>query len=299
MKTKFTLLILVLVTFMSSSWAQPIITEINGAPLGTQTFGHNIPGNIIEGTAGANQTWDYSDIPYDPYSYYFKSIDFSTLSPDIQALFPTGNLANEVYFGTTLVATQVFQLESTDFLYLGINTTVFPVPDTQLVFPHNYLETHAGFTYDAYGTMITPFGTFSNVVRLKETVDSRHKYDYWQFEPFYILLMEYYVDTITQVVSEKAFYNTDDLTYVNENERNNRLEIFPNPVVENLNIQTSITGNKTVEIYDISGRKLISQNITLQKNATYTMDVAFLEKGLYLVKIAEGEHINSRKFVVQ
>lgn len=299
MKTKFTLLILVLFTFMSSGWAQPIITEINGAPLGTRTFGHIIPGIITEGTAGANQTWDYSDIPYDAYSYYFKSIDFSTLSPDIQALFPTGNLANEVYFGTTLVATQVFQLESTDFLYLGLNSTVFPVPDTQLVFPFPYQETHAGFTYDAYGTMITPFGTFSNVVRLKETVGSRHKFDYWQFEPLYILLMEYYVDTITQEVSEKAFYNTEDLTYVNENERNNGLEIFPNPVVENLNIKTSITGNKSIEIYDLSGRKLISQNITLQKNATYTMDVAFLKKGVYLVKIAEGEHINAQKFVVQ
>ena len=297
MRIKITTFIFASVALLNSNLAQPVITGITSPPLGTKTLGYLIPGAITEGTDGENQTWDYSTIPYDPSTYYFKSVDYATLSPTMQANFPTGNLGNEVYFGVSLVATQVFQLEPTFLSYLGLNTTVFPVPDTQLVFPHSYLETHAGFTYDAYGTLITPFGTFTNTVRLREIDGSNFKYDYWQFSPVYRAIMEYLVDSTTQVISGQTFFNNENPAAVNELEKNSGVELSPNPTVDNIIITTSFSGNSTVEIYDVQGKKLSSQNILVQTNAPFKMDVSYLEQGIYFVKIYNDEKIYTQKIV--
>lgn len=294
MKTKIYILILALVTLISNSWAQPIITGVVIGPQGSKTMAYPIPGTIIPGTTGANQIWDYANIVHDPTSYYLKNVSFGGLSKAIRDAFPTGNLANEYVLNGTLVATMVFRIEAADLLYLGLNTTVFPVPDIQLVFPHSYQKTLAGFTYDAYGTLKTPFGTYNNAVRLRENNGSKHKYDYWQFDPYYILLMEYQIDTITHVISDKAFFKTEIATSVNELETKNELKIFPNPAVDVMNIQTSFTGNKTVEIYDISGKKIMSRIVSLKPDSPSELDVSRIKRGIYLVKINEGTQIYSK-----
>ena len=299
MKIKITTLIFASIALINSSWAQPIITGITGAPIGTKTYGYAIPGAIAEASTGANQTWDYSTIPYDAPTYYFKSVAYSSLSPTMQANFPTGNSGNEVYFGTTLVATQVFQFAPTFVSYLGINTTVFAVPDTQLIFPHNYLETHAGFTYDAYGTMITPFGTFTNTVRLREIDGNNYKYDFWQFTPVYKAVMEYLVDTTTGVISGQTFFNDENPVSVSELTVNHDLAIYPNPVIDYINIQPSFTGNASVEIYNVQGKILINQKYTLQINTPLKLDVSSFEKGLYFVKITNESTTYSNKFIVK
>lgn len=299
MKTKSTLFSLTLVVFSTISWAQPIITTINGSAYGTKTVGYPIPGTITEATAGANQIWDYSSITYDSTTFYFKNVEYATLNQSIKDSFPTGNAANELYFGVSLAMTQVFQFEATDYLYLGFNTTVFPVADTQLVFPHSYLETHAGFTYDAYGTLITPFGTYTNVVRLKEVSGANFKYDFWQFSPDYKVLMEYLVDTTTQAMSGQYFFDTELPTNVSELEASTNLEIFPNPVIDNLIINSPFTGNTTIEIFDLQGKKLITKNTQVQTNTPLKMDVSKLEQGIYFVKISNESTTYCNKFIVQ
>lgn len=299
MKIKITTFLFALIALLNSSWAQPVITGINGAPLGTKTLGYVIPGAITPGTAGANQTWDYSTIPYNATTYYFKSVDYATLSPTIKATFPTGNVASELYFGASLIFTQVFQLDASAFALLGNSSAPLAVPDTQLVFPHSYLQTHAGFTYDAYGTMITPFGTYSNTVRLREVSGSKFKYDYWQFTPEYKLIMEYLVDSVTQVVSGQTFYNNENPVSVNELTVNHDLAIYPNPVIDYINIQPSFTGNAIVKIYDIEGKILINQNTSVQINTPLKLDVSRFEKGLYFVKITNESTTYCNKFIVK
>lgn len=298
MKTK--IITLMLVGFSTISWAQPIITTITGAPYGTKTIGYPIPGTITEATAGANQIWDYSSIPYDATTFYFKNVDYATLSPTLQATFPTGNAASELYFGGSLAMTQVFQLEANDYLYLGFNTTVFPVADTQLVFPHNYLETHAGFTYDAYGTLTTPFGTYTNVVRLREVSGANFKYDFWQFSSDYKLLMEYLVDSVTQVMSAQYFFDTELPTQVNELEANINLEIFPNPVVDNLMINPSFTGNTTVEIFDMQGKRIMNSTILLEKENAFKMNLPKMVSGLYFISLTnEKGESQQQKIIIE
>jgi hypothetical protein len=280
--------------------AQPIINNLTGAPLGTKTMGYDIPGAITPGTAGAAQVWDYSTIPYNASTYYFKSVDYAGLTQAMKDSFPTGNVANEFYMGANLVATQVFKLDAAAFVYLGLNTTVFAVPDTQLVFPFNYQETHAGFTYDAYGTLKTPFGTFNDVVRLRETVANNYKYDYWQFGPNYKLLLEYKVDTATQVVSGQAFYNTEAVTAVNEISKvNDAFAVFPNPAKDQLYFTSLWDGIATLEVSDLLGRVLSKKQINIQKNNQVSIDVAGLQQGVYTMNVFENGTKHSRTFLIQ
>ncbi len=294
MKLKITLFILVLTAFVNCSWAQPIITGISGVPTGTKTLGYVIPGAITAGAAGANQSWDYSSIVYNPYTYYMKSVDYASLSSTMKAAFPTGNIANEYYVGTTLTATMVFRLEASDLLYLGLNTTVFPAADTQLVFPHNYLETHAGFTYDAYGTLKTPFGTYTNVVRLRETVGTKYKYDYWQFTPAYKLLMEYSVEISTLAISGQTFFNTVTTTGINEELNSiNQIDIYPNPTSGIVKIDYQNNKNMTVKIFNSTG-----EEINLQQTGN-EIDFSNAPKGIYFIRINDGTKNYSKKIFIQ
>ena len=75
------------------------------------------------------------------------------------------------------------------------------------------------------------------------------------------------------------------------------MELSPNPTVDNIIITTSFSGNSTVEIYDVQGKKLSSQNILVQTNAPFKMDVSYLEQGIYFVKIYNDEKIYTQKIV--
>jgi hypothetical protein len=294
MKTKFTFLFSAIIAVTVQTFAQPVITGVTATPYGTRTYGHNITGTVIPGTAGANQTWDYSTLPYDAASYNFKNVDFAGLSSAYQAAYPTGNVANELYFGGSLAATLVFQLEANDLLYLGMNTTPFSTPDTQLVFPHSYLETKAGFTYDAYGTLSTPFGTFSNVVRLREVSGGSFKYDYWQFTPVYRVVMEYKVDTVTMAVTEPAFYDMQLPTGVEDN--GNKIlpvTIYPNPSNGIFHIESSSMKNPALKVFNYLGELVLEEKLTNEINLSNSA------KGVYFVQINDETGSYSQKIIVE
>lgn len=295
MKKIITFIILVSISLLNSIWAQPVITGIS-APIGTKTFGYVIPGPITQASAGANQTWDYSSIPYNAYSYYFKSIDYATLSPTMKANFPTGTVGNEVYFGNSLAITQVFQLTSTNYSYLGYDNTVFAVPDIQLTFPHSYLETKAGFTYDAYGTLKTPFGTYANTVRLKEIDGPDYKYDFWQFSPEYKLLLEYKVNITTNAISGQTFYTTEFPLNVIDSKSVSEVKLFPNPNNGKFTISCYDGSINTIEIYNMIGVKVYTSSIIKEQNE---IDLSNFSKGVYLVNTKGDKKMEAIKIIVQ
>ena len=66
----------------------------------------------------------------------------------------------------------------------------------------------------------------------------------------------------------------------------NDIKIYPNPVSDALNVYLN-TSIKTIEIYSVQGKKLITMN------ETSTIDVSRLSKGLYLVKIYAMDKVQS------
>jgi len=75
-----------------------------------------------------------------------------------------------------------------------------------------------------------------------------------------------------------------------------KIEIYPNPVHQNLNIQVEILGPKSLEIYSATGHKIISETFTTN-NRVLDLNVNQLLSGIYFIRIKTTEGILSEKFV--
>ena len=72
------------------------------------------------------------------------------------------------------------------------------------------------------------------------------------------------------------------------------LKIYPNPAKNLLNITSDSFDAKTVVIYNVLGTQVLSEKVT---NAP--INVANIAKGVYVVKITEGEKTATRKLVIE
>jgi hypothetical protein len=90
----------------------------------------------------------------------------------------------------------------------------------------------------------------------------------------------------TLTILEGAFLSIEDETLVD-------VSIYPNPVSDILTIETSADlSHKVATIFDINGRKIHSQKLTLN-----TLDVSRLGSGIYFLRLeSEGKSIK-RKFI--
>ncbi|NLA25320.1 MAG: T9SS type A sorting domain-containing protein, partial [Bacteroidales bacterium] len=76
---------------------------------------------------------------------------------------------------------------------------------------------------------------------------------------------------------------------------NNEISIYPNPASEYLNIELNQYLSDEVQIYDISGKLLISKAI----NSNHTqINIADLEQGMYILNVLKSDRkISSLRFV--
>jgi hypothetical protein len=63
--------------------------------------------------------------------------------------------------------------------------------------------------------------------------------------------------------------------------------LYPNPATNRLYINTALLGEAVVTIQDITGRTVLTANVT---DTTHTVDIASLAKGLYMVRLM-GAHV--------
>lgn len=76
------------------------------------------------------------------------------------------------------------------------------------------------------------------------------------------------------------------------------LQIFPNPATNILFIQVRGVNEKaTVQISDVSGRKLKEEKIILTGNTSFTVDVKDLPKGIYYLLLSTSSKIERVKFM--
>ena len=72
------------------------------------------------------------------------------------------------------------------------------------------------------------------------------------------------------------------------------MNIYPNPVNGNfVTIQTPVNGMKNVEVFDITGKRLINTSLSAD-----TLEVSSLSAGMYLIKVTvEGQSKTSKLIV--
>ncbi|MCF6296237.1 MAG: T9SS type A sorting domain-containing protein [Flavobacteriaceae bacterium] len=89
--------------------------------------------------------------------------------------------------------------------------------------------------------------------------------------------------------------SSDVLVHNNISKNIEGLNIFPNPVSNGkVFIYTKFNLTKGIEIYDVLGKKIISQRLYGKE-----LKISDLSPGVYILKIKEGEFSATRKLVVR
>jgi Concanavalin A-like lectin/glucanases superfamily/Secretion system C-terminal sorting domain len=87
-----------------------------------------------------------------------------------------------------------------------------------------------------------------------------------------------------------SLYNNNSLSSTNFSQNNLEVSLYPNPVNDVLNIETTLEV-KSVEIYNIQGQKVLSSN---QKQ----INVSDLSAGMYMIRIQDSENNSATKKIV-
>lgn len=295
------------------AFAQPVITAAS-----FQEFfvaARDVPDftGITVGSAGANQTWDYSNLIPEEAFVYFRSIPQNeapalpvgvTINPNYftKVTFVFEDLVYESYDYQKITPTSYENLGSIDPSggYEGyIDTPLVPLP---LNYTNTYVDTVQGdsdpvpysttTTYDAYGSLQTPFGSFTNVVRLKEVDDTSTSYSWYKFDP-YTPLMSIEVSNATGQITDVVIWEISPLSINETIASNTKISLFPNPTNSILNLKLpNDTIIDKVNITDITG-KIIKE----QSQNTNSLNVENLANGIYILQVFSGEEKFEAKFV--
>lgn len=295
-------LILIIATSVISASAQPVLLESDFAPVGfTSTM--NLGAATAPGTSGANQIWDFSGIITSPAGAFSVVTPAST---PCSSLFPTANSA--------------WIAPGPQYLYFDKNSTKFDLlgegwPSTcaggktysdlkqMLKFPFNYNETYTDLwqhgsgsgtctvTYDAYGTLITPFGTYNNVIRLS-IIDGSGNNTLWiaTGSPSYWLML---------IASNSTKIFSNAVTGIKEPAVVPTASIYPNPSSTGIfTVSTEhVSNNCEIEIFSLLGEKIHHEKLSPSETK---IDIGNPANGIYFYKIMnENELITKGKLLVE
>lgn len=340
--------------FSGSMAAQPTL-QMNVLPnIGdVVTFHEADTNNISQGNAGANQTWNFSGLQ--PLSGV-PAVEYYYLLPantPYAASFPTANYAVKIDADTAVYG--YAKREANQYSFLGIKNQYieqqYPNPDIQLKTPlafngnfqddfTNYSDAGTGIvffgkgsrkvTYDAYGTLTTPAGTFQNAMRIKSIstqTDSASffgnqiinhteitTYDWFAANKPGALVSVYYTHTITETIIPgfdtlvtdggvvKSVNYIDDLVtgVLDRPGEISGVTIHlagPNPVSDLLKV--NIVSDKDVRelrllLTDASGRTLQTRSLSLNEGENaVSVDAAGLPAGIYFLSLTDGQQASA------
>jgi YD repeat-containing protein len=176
------------------------------------------------------------------------------------------------------------------------------------------------YTYDANGNMLTEIKEYLdnniwlNSMKFTYTYDANGnsiiaKREIWlsndwclfnysgQAYPFNVYSSNN--DIFTFNFSNSARYEAHFVSFINgiiEND-NKQIALYPNPATNyihiNLKQQTNLQ-NTTVSIYNIQGQQLLQQNISQLQTE---INIQSLAKGIYIIKVINGNEVMQGKFV--
>ncbi|MDR0801260.1 T9SS type A sorting domain-containing protein [Fluviicola sp.] len=145
--------------------------------------------------------------------------------------------------------------------------------------------------YSGTGTLITPAGTFTNVMRIKSTMTNTDTYiggtssssivSYnWYKAGIHHELAS--VSDITGATTDQAAYytNVPENLGLEENQLIN-LSLFPNPSANLIHISSDEVISK-VELYKLSGELMLDQSVN---DTSSEINISDLNSGMYLMKV--------------
>lgn len=280
--------------------AQPVLQQANVATIGF-TSNISVASIVAPGPAGAAQTWNFSSTTATPVG------SLSIISP-----------ASAPCIGSFTAANMVESISGAQYNYYARSTTKLETISENLPasctggntysnykqilkFPFNYLDTYtdtyfdtgAGtvtVTCDAYGTITTPYGIYSNVIRVK-TVDGSTTSYQWITTG-----INSYPVMIINSSNTIFFYNGS--TGINENSFNqNLMKVYPNPAKSNITIETSeFSDNSDIAIHNLIGQTLYNGKTTGLKT---NIDISAMAQGMYIVEVKDQNKTCIKKLIIE
>lgn len=314
---------------------------------------------IVQGSAGANMNWDFSSLaPLEgttSIQYQYVTVASTPYAAD----FPTANIASKTIEDT--VTYSYFKKETNELMLIGAASegflNIYTNPNSALKTPLNFngsfqddyasvLETGDGvqvnldgsqtITYDAYGTLKTPLGTFNNAIRTKgissisfastfsgiDVLSTTNVTSYDWFVPNHagpLVSISYSsgisetripgFDTIITVIplsKSVSFASTATTGVFNAPATLSGLTIStigPNPTVDQLTLRfNSETGNQSLRllITDATGKELQNQSIqAVAGENVQSISVNRLAAGNYFLTLTDGHGVVTRNWIKQ
>lgn len=362
MKNKISHSTLLITCISTYAIAQPTFTTAHISTAGKSfTFYQVDTVNLLQGNAGANQTWNFSSFATitpatvatyktpsnTPYSASFPTANLASETPQTGGVGPsyeyytsTGNSFSKIGVATQLDPSDPYsiynysnaeQLFSLPFTYQSAFTDSY-VGQTFItsggISLNQYRQGYVSVAADAYGTLTTLAGTFTNCLRVKSVetiVDSSvyvlplptivftlHRTRYFWLKPGSLdRTFEIVFDTISSpgipdIINKSAYYSPNVTGLSDVDFSINKLKTFPNPVKENSNVNIDVSalkqGNYSFTLFNSSG-EAIKKNEFILPTANSKQQVNFhtsnLKAGIYLVKIENGYEAFTSRFVVE
>lgn len=306
------------IVLTSAVYAQPVIQSTGLNPAVGESFVTNSSDWVSEGSAGSNVTWDLSALTINqvtPVSIEAPSGSFPNSNVDYNFV----GSSQLYYYNNGVKQTVYYQMAGTTLITFSdpMDMVTFPL-DMSMNFTDNFTATFTSSGYnfvrqgtnevvaDGYGTLITPEGTFTDVLRVKTTqiytdtyslgtIDYEVYYYSWYKNGYHMPLANVYdLNTFQGQTLYASYIETDGLS-VDESTQD-YLSVYPNPVVDLLTFKNT-ADLKAYELVDINGKVLINGEIN-SLDLTTGIDVSGLNSGVYFIKVTNsGNLVKTTKIV--
>jgi hypothetical protein len=330
---KFVLFTLLCFLFcMPNLKAQTTLTSTTTNPtVGESFINHSYDASLISpGSSGANVTWDFSTIVSTGTSTYNWITSSST---PYSSSYPNANLAisDAGYY-------YYYSASSTDYSSCGgtnpsAQVISYSDLEKQLVFPMTYNTTFSdafAATYDAgssmfmnragtmtgvadgYGTLILPYGTITDVLRVKLVEDYQDSYLGTPMVVYSTEAYAWYKAGVHQsLFSHTTFVMNGNTTIygryidashvgIDNNEVHFGLNIYPNPSFGSFNIELYTNNKNTLfEVVDIYGKIVYQIEYSNTSFVKDKIDLSILSKGIYIVRVTAEDCQQTKKIVIQ
>ena len=302
--------------FCLAAHAQPIlVSTMPLPPVGTIDSIFTAGATISPGSGGPGLTWNFSGLS--PTLQGTATIVTPSTTP-YYSTFPTATLclkftptgsSTSVYDYDRLSAAKWEQLAN-DFGGTGTGTDYSPNQESNLNFPFSYPNTTIDtfqktggsanpvtITYDAYGTLTTPFGTYSNVVRVEKYYGvGDYDYDWYSTSPYLFEIMSF--DAQSNIYT--LIGTGGSASGIKKIEASDMVQLYPNPMYKNTTLKIDATNgfnNTMLTISNTMGQTV--KQIAIRSSET-TIPKDGLPAGLYFYSVLNNNiKIASGKLVIQ
>ena len=305
--------------------AQPLITYSGNAPQIGDSYEFSVDStNIDPGSAGANQSWDFSTIT--PSSFYSVAV-VSPGSTPFASDFPESNIAFQYtgdteWYGYINVNTSDLLNNGVGFDPGGDNEYFIHYTDAVklIKYPFSYNDSYTDSYYtcytmsegmdihehsnvtvtaDAWGSVSTPAGVYNNTLRVKlefSGTDSVFVMGNFMYVTTHSLTQyEWYTATSHSVIisicvntdGSSISYRSDDVGIDEQASSLKQIQLYPNPATDKIDIELpmELDNSTEVNIYNSLGKQV--KRFTRGKGKL-TADISSLSPGLYIVSVGNS-----------